>query len=120
MGVARSRSKRFVYVSISSKTTDEVRYLRADHLDEPLKVITPRQKDQQYNVDDGGDLFYIRTNDKGRNFRIVTAPISDPRRENWKEIVPDRTDVSIDDLGVFTNHFVAGRARKRPAPTQRL
>jgi oligopeptidase B len=106
VGVSRSRSKRFVYVSISSKTTDEVRYLRADHSDEPLKIIAPRQKDHEYNVDDGGDFFYIRTNDKGRNFRIVTAPITDPRRENWKEIVPQRDDVSIDDLGVFTNHFV--------------
>jgi len=53
---------------------DEVRYLRADHLDEPLKVVTARQKDLQYNVDDDGEnLFYIRTNDKGRNFRIVTG-----------------------------------------------
>ena len=34
VGVNRSRSKRFVYVTISSKTTDEVRYLRADHPDE--------------------------------------------------------------------------------------
>jgi oligopeptidase B len=107
MGVNRSRSKRFVYITISSKTTDDVRYLRADHPDEPLKVIAPRQKDLQYNVeDDGENLFYIRTNDKGRNFRIVTAPISNPRRENWKEIVPQREDVSIDDLGVFTNRFV--------------
>jgi oligopeptidase B len=107
VGVNRSRSKRFVYVTISSKTTDEVRYLHADHFDEPLKIVAPRQKDLQYNVDDDGEnLFYIRTNDKGRNFRIVTAPIVDPRRENWKEIVPQRDDVSIDDLGVFTNYFV--------------
>jgi oligopeptidase B len=107
VGINRSRSKRFVYVTISSKTTDEVRYLRADHPDEPLKIVALRQKDHEYNVDDDGeDLFYIRTNDKGRNFRIVTAPIADPRRENWKEVVPQRDDVSIDDLGVFTNHFV--------------
>jgi oligopeptidase B len=107
VGVNRSRSKQFIYITISSKTTDEVRYLRADHIDEPLKIVAPRQKDLQYNVDDNGEsLFYIRTNDKGRNFRIVTAPIADPSRENWKEIVPQRDDVSIDDLGVFTNHFV--------------
>jgi oligopeptidase B len=107
VGVNRSRSKRFVYVTINSKTTDEVRYLRADHPDDSLKIIAPRQKDLEYNVDDDGEnLFYIRTNDKGRNFRIVTAPIADPRRENWKEVVPHHADVSIDDLGVFTNNFV--------------
>jgi len=106
VGVSRSRSKRFVYVFIGSKTTDEVRYLRADHPDESMQIIAPRQKEHEYNVDDGGDFFYIRTNDKGRNFRIVTTPIADPRRETWKEIVPLRNDVSIDDLDVFTNHLV--------------
>jgi oligopeptidase B len=50
--VDRSRSKRFVYVAIGSKTTDEVRYLRADHPDEPLKIIAPREKDHEYSVDD--------------------------------------------------------------------
>jgi oligopeptidase B len=42
----------------------------------------------------------------------VTAPIADPRRENWKEIVPQRAEVSIDDLGVFTNHFVLAEREK--------
>ena len=106
LSVSRSRSKRFVYVAIGSKTTDEVRYLRADHPDEPLQIISSRRKDHEYSVDDGGDLFYIRTNDQGRNFRLVTAPSADPRRENWKELVPHRVHVSIDDIGIFANHFV--------------
>jgi oligopeptidase B len=102
--VDRSHSKRFVYVAIGSKTTDEIRYLPADHPDEPLKTLSPREQDHEYSADDGGDLFYIRTNDKGRNFRLVTAPIADPRHENWKEIVPVRDDVSLDDFGVFSHH----------------
>ncbi|MGO9611401.1 MAG: S9 family peptidase [Verrucomicrobiia bacterium] len=102
--VDRSHSKRFVYVAIGSKTTDEVRYLPADRPDEPLKILSPREQDHEYSADDGGDLFYIRTNDKGRNFRLVTAPIADPRHENWKEIVPVRYDVSLDDFGVFSHH----------------
>ncbi len=103
--VDRSHSKRFVYVAIGSKTTDEVRYLRADHPDEPLEILSPREQDREYSADDGGDFFYIRTNDKGRNFRLVAAPIADPRRENWKEIVPVRDDVSLDDFGVFSHHI---------------
>ncbi|HVM60443.1 MAG TPA: S9 family peptidase [Verrucomicrobiae bacterium] len=102
--VDRSHSKRFVYVASSSKTADEVRFLRADHPDEPLKILSPRVPDREYSADDGGDLFYIRTNDKGRNFRLVTAPIADPQPENWKEIVPVREDVSLDDFGVFSRH----------------
>ena len=102
--VDRSHSKRFVYVAIGSKTTDEVRYLRADHPEEPLQTLARREQDREYSADDGGDLFYIRTNDKGRNFRLVTAPIADPRPENWKEIVPVRDDVSLEDFAVFSHH----------------
>jgi oligopeptidase B len=102
--VDRSHSQRFVYVAIGSKTADEVRYVPADHPEEPLKILAAREQDHEYSADDGGDLFYIRTNDKGRNFRLVTAPIADPRRENWKEIVTVRDDVSLEDFGVFTHH----------------
>ena len=102
--VDRSHSKRLVYVAIGSKTTDEVRYLRADHPEEPLQTLARREQDREYSADDGGDLFYIRTNDKGRNFRLVTAPIADPRHENWKEVVPVRDDVSLEDFAVFSHH----------------
>jgi len=102
--VDRSHSKRFVYVAIGSKTTDEVRYLPADRPEESLKTLAPPEQDHEYSADDGGDLFSIRTNDKGRNFRLVTVPIADPRHENWKEIVPVRDDVSLDDFGVFSHH----------------
>jgi len=104
--VDRSHSKRFVYVAIGSKTTDEVRYVPADHPAEAFKILSPREQDREYGVDDGGDLFYIRTNDRSQNFRLVTAPIADPRPENWKEVVPARKDVSLEDFAVFSHHYV--------------
>ena len=44
-----------------------------------LRLIAPRVQDQEYAVDHRGDLFYILTNDQGRNNRLVTAPVADPR-----------------------------------------
>ncbi|HEY6148212.1 MAG TPA: prolyl oligopeptidase family serine peptidase, partial [Thermoanaerobaculia bacterium] len=41
-----------------------------------------------------------------RNFRVVTAPVSDPRKQNWKEIVPCREDVMIAGVDLFANHAV--------------
>jgi protease II len=54
-----------------------------------------------------GDSFYIRTNDQGKNFRLVTAPVSDPSVANWKEIIPHRKEVKIEDVDCFATHFVA-------------
>ena len=88
------------------------------------RLISPREDEHEYSVDHRGDLFYIRTNDKGRNNRLVTAPIADPRHENWKEIVPHRDDVMLEDFDLFANWTVlyerAGRAcRASASPTPR-
>jgi len=57
-------------------------------------------------VEHRGELFYIRTNDRGRNFRIVTAPVATPGRVHWSELVPHRADVMLEDLDVFSQHMV--------------
>jgi len=106
IGIGRSRSKAYLFMESSSKTTSETRYLRADQLAGEWKIIAPRTKDHEYDVDHAGDLFYIRTNDKGRNFRLVTAPVADPRRENWKELVAHRDDVVLEDVTLFARHYV--------------
>ena len=57
-------------------------------------------------MDHRGELFYIRVNDTGRNFRLVTAPVGDPREEHWSEVVPHRADVMLEDVELFANHYV--------------
>ena len=44
---------------------------------------------------------------KGKNFRLVTAPVGDPSPENWKEIIPHRKDVMLEDIDCFAGHFIA-------------
>ena len=34
-------------------------------------MVAPREHEHEYDVDHHGDSFYIRTNDRGRNFRLV-------------------------------------------------
>jgi oligopeptidase B len=106
VGIGRSRSKAYIFVESASKNESEVRYLRADQPSGTFNVVAPREKNHEYDVDNSGDMFYIRTNDKGRNFRLVTAPVADPARDNWKEIVPCRDDVMLDDVELFARHFV--------------
>ena len=76
--VERTRSKGFILLVSSSKTTSEVQYLAAGHPSDPLKVLAPRHENHEYYIDHVGDFFYIRTNDRGKNFRLVTAPVSSP------------------------------------------
>ena len=112
--VERTRSGAFLILSISSHTTSEVRFLRADQPTGEFRLIAVREDNHEYYVDhhpglapnpsDG--LFYIRTNSGGRTFRLVTVPVSDLRRDYWREIIPNRPEVMVAAAEVFQTHLV--------------
>jgi oligopeptidase B len=103
---SRSRSGAYLFITLQSNTTSEVRTQPLDRPTEPPKLMHPREANHEYYADHHGDLFYIRTNDQGRNFRLVTAPTADPRRQNWKELVPHRSNVMLEGLDCFARHYV--------------
>jgi oligopeptidase B len=106
VGVHRTRSLRYLILSVSSHTTSEARYLSADEPGGDWRLIAPRLPDEEYDIDHHGDLFYIRTNDQGRNFRLVSAPVGSPSREHWREVVPHRSEVMLEGVDVFRDHYI--------------
>jgi oligopeptidase B len=107
VNVGKSRSKAYIFLVSASHTTSEARYVPADQATAELKVIEPRKQDVEYCPDHNGDFFYLRANDTGRNFRLVKAPVTDPRRANWQEVVPQRPDVMLRDVDFFKNYYVS-------------
>jgi oligopeptidase B len=105
-GVARTRSRGFIFFESDSSTATEYSYIRADQPLAPAKLIRPRQNDIEYYVDHHGDKFYIRTNDKGQTFRLVSAPTADPAEKNWTEVVPMRPQVMLEDTDFFADFYV--------------
>ncbi len=103
VNVDRSRSLTYLFMTSSSLTSSEVRYLDANTPTGAWKMIAPREREHEYYVDHRGDSFYIRTNKGGRNFRVVTAKVGDSA---WKELLPHRANVMVEDLNVFANHLV--------------
>ena len=111
IGVERSRSRAYLFLGTGSFTTSEWRYLPATDPAGVWQMLMPREKDHEYAVDHGnggvGDRFYIRTNGGGRrNFRLVSAPVDDPRPERFTELIPHRDEVMLEDVEVFANHYV--------------
>jgi oligopeptidase B len=106
LSVARSRSRAYVFVDSSSHTSSEVRFLPASEPAGELRVIAPREKDREYEVEHRKGAFFLRINDTGRNFRVVITSVADQRRQNWKEVIPHRDDVMIEGLDVLAGHLV--------------
>ncbi len=106
VGVYRTRSHDYLIVQSGSHTTSEAQYLRADQPEGKWTVIAPRIHDQEYEVEHHGDQFYIRVNDTGRNFRLVSAPVANPGREQWKEVIAHRPDVMLENMDAFQDFYV--------------
>jgi oligopeptidase B len=115
IGVGETRSRAYLVLEIESHTSSETRVLRADEPAGTWSVVHPRRPDIEYDLDHHGDEFLIRINDRGKNFRVVRAPIADPSPSSWVEILPHRPDVMIDEIDCFAGHWVAWeRARGLP------
>jgi oligopeptidase B len=107
LGVGETRSEAFVTMVASSKDTSEMRVLPADQPDGEFRVIQKRKAGLEYYLDHRGDEFFIRTNDKGRNFRVVRAPVASPGRENWREVLKHRPLVMVEEIDLFQDFWVA-------------
>jgi oligopeptidase B len=105
VAIDRSRSGRFLFLSVDSHTTTEVRYLAASHPSGEFQLMQPRRHDVEYFVEHQGSSFYIRTNENARNFRLMRAPDDNPTLENWVEVLPHREDVAIEQVDGFENHL---------------
>jgi oligopeptidase B len=117
IGVARSRDKKYLFLTSSSSDTTEVRCLAAETPAEAWRVVLPRVKDHRYRVDHRDGLFYLTTNKGAKNFRLVTAPADRPEEANWKERIPHRAGVLLEGVDVFAGHLVVS---ERAAGLQRL
>ncbi|MGH7742172.1 MAG: S9 family peptidase [Candidatus Eiseniibacteriota bacterium] len=107
LDVSRSRSQSTLFLTIASHTTSEVRWLPANQPQGEWRLIAARESGHEYYLEQHGDQFLIRTNKGAPNFRLVSAPLSDPAPKNWKEIIPHRDDVMLVGVDCFSDHYVA-------------
>lgn len=107
VGVGRTRDRKYLILESGSHTTTEARYVEASTPTGEFRIVAERVPDQEYSLDHRNGLFYIRVNDAGKNFRVVTAPVNDPGRESWTELLPEQPDVPLEDFEVFEHFAVA-------------
>jgi oligopeptidase B len=107
LGAGRTRDGKFLVMESASHTTTESWVLPADRPDAEFSLIVPREDEHEYSIDHRNGLWFIRTNDKGRNFRLVTAPVAAPGREHWTERIPHRDSVMLEEIDLFAGFFVA-------------
>jgi oligopeptidase B len=111
IGAGRTRDGQYIILESASHITSEEQFLRADNPTGAFTLIEPRRDNIEYYADHRNGLFYIRVNDTGRNFRLVTAPVASPSSTSWSEILPHRADVMLEDADLFATFYVACERR---------
>ena len=102
----KTRSEAYIMMELRSHTTSEARYIPAKDPAADWKTIEPRKPGVEYYADHNADSFYIRANDTGRNFRLLTAPVTDPGSKNWHEVMAHNAAIMLDELDMFRNFLV--------------
>jgi oligopeptidase B len=111
VAVDKTHDCKYLLIESGSHTTSEWQFLSAFTPEGDFKVIAPRMDDQEYVVDHRQGRFYIRTNDVGKNFRVVTAPVEDPGRDFWEELIPLDPETPLESFEVFSLFCVSMRRR---------
>ena len=105
--VSPSLDNKYIFIFSNSTEATEARYIDASNTTKDPVLVQPRSRGLlYYPAYYGGDVFYIRTNKDAKNFKLVSAPISNPGIENWKDIVPHKKDEYFQGYYVLQNFLV--------------
>jgi oligopeptidase B len=105
-GIYKTRSRDYVVIHTASKITTEVWVLDAAKPDTSFSLVQQRMEGVEYEVEHFKDQFLILTNHDAVNFKIMSAPVSDPGFNNWQEFIPHDPDVKLDDIHAFKDHVI--------------
>jgi oligopeptidase B len=109
--VWKTVSEKYIMIQSEQTLASEFRFLDADDPEGEFRVVAPRERNLEYSVSHVGDRFIIRTNLGAENFRLMEAPVAKPGRENWRELIPGRDDVYLQNVEVFRDFMVVTERR---------
>jgi oligopeptidase B len=105
--IHESTSGRFCVIAGGDHETSEQRLIDLSDVTAPPRLVAAREDGVQYSLADRGDELFILTNADGAiDFKIVTAPLTAPKRANWRDLIPYRAGVYVMDIDLYAGHLV--------------
>jgi oligopeptidase B len=106
IGVDKSKNNKYILIITKGTLSSETFYIDAAKPSSAFKIFQSRKKDVLYNVIALDDRFLILTNWKAKNFKLMECPLTETKRENWKDVIQHRPDVLLSDVEEFKNFLV--------------
>ncbi|RPH96445.1 MAG: S9 family peptidase, partial [Calditrichaeota bacterium] len=109
--IYKSKSKRFIFIVSGSTLTTEYSLLEADDPTGTWRVFNPRERNHEYTIEHYAERFYVVTNWEAKNFRLMETPVDQTASRYWKQVIPHRDDVLLEDIEVFKDYLVIGERK---------
>jgi oligopeptidase B len=101
-----SKSREYIIIGSSSTMSDEYRILKADDPDGQFRIFQERERGHEHRIDHGGGYFYVVTNWKAMNFRLMRCRPELTSKGAWEEVIPARTDTLVQGIQLFRDFLV--------------
>jgi len=113
VNVSRSKDNKYIFINSTSTNTTESRFIDANSPEAPIRLIQPRIVNIKYYPRSyEGNVFHITTNKDATNFKVVTAPVSDPSIDNWKDLIPHRPEAYLESFELLKNYYLVQTREK--------
>lgn len=106
MGVSKTKDGKYITINAQTTLSNETLLLETANPTGDFKVFQPRQRDLLYSIEHYKGKFFVLTNYQAQNFRLMETPASNTRLVNWKEVIPHRTDVLLENMEIFNSYMV--------------
>ncbi|WP_413614461.1 S9 family peptidase [Flavobacterium sp. N1736] len=107
VSISKEKSRKYIVIGSGSTLTTEYRILNSDNPDGEFEVFQTRVRGLEYSISHYEDSFYILTNkDKATNFKLMKTPENKTQKKFWKDVIPHREDVLLEDIEIFKNYLV--------------
>ncbi|MEQ9115699.1 MAG: prolyl oligopeptidase family serine peptidase, partial [Rickettsiales bacterium] len=104
LGLSKSTDGRYIFMTASSSTSQELMIIKNDY---QIKTLIKRSKDHLFEVDHFNNIFYLLTNDKGKNFRLIKATSEKNLVEKkWVEIIKHSKNDYLTDFQTYDDHLI--------------
>ena len=106
-GVGHTSSEQWITIDIHDHDTSEIWLIPADRPEDSPRLVAPRVTGIEYDIEHWNDRFIIRTNaGNAEDYKLVSAPVSDPSPANWVDLVPHRPGIFIVGCVVLKNWLI--------------
>ncbi len=105
-GIYKTKSKKYLVIVAAMTISTEYRILEADNPDGEFRIFQKREDKHEYSIDHFEDKFYVHTNLDAKNFRLMETSELATTKENWTEIIPNRSDVLLEGMDIFKDYLV--------------